>query len=278
MKAEETYFVTHAIEALQEFGGKAIEHETAVFCQTLSTLLRNSQKFRIPDYGKVLNVGDKTIGDLLTDYCTPFRLPYPIVALEYRHPECAPGGLEKFDANVVLATESVVDGELVISVYVVYRMVKNGLKKWIPCNFSAHCNGSVFSVVPTTDEGRKIEKIYGANSSVAVSDIQNELGAVISLCAALSCKNVSHFDSEAPEKLNKKRVHSGKVPFFSYKILDIHQGHSENKKLGGTHASPRCHLRRGHIRRLENKNVWVNASVVGNKKLGYVSKDYRMAE
>jgi hypothetical protein len=43
--------------------------------------------------------------------------------------------------------------------------------------------------------------------------------------------------------------------------------------VGGTHASPRIHLRRGHIRHLPRKNVWVNATVVG-RRTGVVMKDY----
>jgi hypothetical protein len=51
-----------------------------------------------------------------------------------------------------------------------------------------------------------------------------------------------------------------------------------NKASGGTHASPRVHLRRGHIRRLPGKNIWVNATIVGNSDLGVVIKDYSVTK
>lgn len=37
------------------------------------------------------------------------------------------------------------------------------------------------------------------------------------------------------------------------------------RAVGSSHSGPGVHLRRGHIRRLKTKNVWVNACVVGNK-------------
>ena len=44
--------------------------------------------------------------------------------------------------------------------------------------------------------------------------------------------------------------------------------------FGGTHRSPRQHLRRGHIRRLPTKKVWVNSAIIGNSKNGIIQKDY----
>jgi hypothetical protein len=44
---------------------------------------------------------------------------------------------------------------------------------------------------------------------------------------------------------------------------------------GGTHRSPRQHLRRGHIRNLQSgKKVWVNATVVGSRDNGVINKAY----
>ncbi len=44
---------------------------------------------------------------------------------------------------------------------------------------------------------------------------------------------------------------------------------------GGNHASPRMHLRRGHLRRLENKVIWVRPAMVNaGSNAGAVLKDY----
>lgn len=45
---------------------------------------------------------------------------------------------------------------------------------------------------------------------------------------------------------------------------------------GGTHASPRWHLRRGHWRRKPNsqERIWIRSSEVGDKARGGIIKDY----
>lgn len=46
---------------------------------------------------------------------------------------------------------------------------------------------------------------------------------------------------------------------------------------GGTHASPRLHMRRGHWRTLQSgKKVFVREAIVGDPDRGVVEKDYRM--
>jgi hypothetical protein len=94
----------------------------------------------------------------------------------------------------------------------------------------------------------------------------------------LRCKNVVTVDNPAPAALNKKRIAAGKVPIFSHKTLHLHVPIENQKSThqGGTHASPRIHLRRGHIRTLsDDREIWVNEAVVG-KKHGIVHKDYQL--
>lgn len=58
--------------------------------------------------------------------------------------------------------------------------------------------------------------------------------------------------------------------------IDLDHAQTDRESMGGTHASPRLHLRRGHARQYaEGKYCWVQPHVVGNKKLGMVHKDYR---
>lgn len=94
----------------------------------------------------------------------------------------------------------------------------------------------------------------------------------------LQCVNVRTVDNPAPVKLNAKRKARGKLPLYSFKTLHLAVPNlrSEGLVLGGTHASPRLHLRRGHVRHLgEGRRVWVQACVVGSGP-GVVEKDYRL--
>ncbi|HHV7525115.1 TPA: hypothetical protein ACUNF5_006666 [Burkholderia orbicola] len=81
---------------------------------------------------------------------------------------------------------------------------------------------------------------------------------------------------EAPAKLNKKREQNGKVPFFDYRVLAVRPSNAgDGRGRGGQHASPKAHIRRGHIRRLERKTVWVSDTLVNaGSARGVVVKDY----
>jgi len=95
----------------------------------------------------------------------------------------------------------------------------------------------------------------------------------------LSCRNV-HTEKSLPKKTSVA-MNAGKknaVPFDAYHYLVIDTAKkSESSGVGGSHASPREHLRRGHIRRLaDGRRIWVNATVVSVGNGGVVEKDYVM--
>lgn len=111
-------------------------------------------------------------------------------------------------------------------------------------------------------------------------DARDEVMMLIQACSVINCANITTADVDAPSALNKKRVEKGKQPFFSYKILQLsderHARHGDN---GGAHASPRTHLRRGHLRRLETKVVFVKPTWVNvGSSSGLVVKDYSVTK
>lgn len=94
----------------------------------------------------------------------------------------------------------------------------------------------------------------------------------------IACSNVTIVDNPAPKFLNKKRIKAGKFPIFEHKtlVLKLDDEVRVTQDLGGTHASPRVHLRRGHIRTLASgKQVWVQPCVVGSGP-GIITKDYKV--
>jgi len=120
-----------------------------------------------------------------------------------------------------------------------------------------------------------IEKAYGQ----IILDTHDEVMTLVQVCSVLNCANVATADIAAPEVLNKKRRAKGKQPFFSYKVLELSD---ERRAPGagqgsGSHGAPRMHLRRGHLRRLPEKVVWVRPSMVNaNAEHGIVAKDYAL--
>jgi len=110
-----------------------------------------------------------------------------------------------------------------------------------------------------------------------------QIGAVAALdlmvkaIAVINCSNVKIIESQEKKLINRKRKAKGKLPLFTYKTLHVDTSEREEQRLSptGTHASPRVHLRRGHIRKLPTGNsVWVQPCVVGDKSKGIVHKNY----
>jgi hypothetical protein len=106
----------------------------------------------------------------------------------------------------------------------------------------------------------------------------------VTLCflEALACSNVSTKVLEPVDpKVNRKREAKGKLPFYETKVLVVQapkiagQLNVATSDDGDKRASPREHLRRGHIRRIEDgRRVWVNSCIVGSRNLGHVGKRY----
>ena len=122
--------------------------------------------------------------------------------------------------------------------------------------------------------------LYGsrdkANAQILI-DSHDESMVLIQACSVINCANVTTDDIEASAALNKKRQASGKQPFFSYKVLELTEERkaSDHPGSGGHHTSPRMHLRRGHLRQLERKVVWVRPAMINAESThGVVHKDY----
>jgi hypothetical protein len=74
---------------------------------------------------------------------------------------------------------------------------------------------------------------------------------------------------------NRRKIEQGKLPTYDWKTIWIEPAKPRSEGKGGTHASPRLHDRRGHLRRLANgKNVWVKSCKVGDASKGAIFHDY----
>lgn len=82
---------------------------------------------------------------------------------------------------------------------------------------------------------------------------------------------------QAGKFVNQSRNKKGKAPLFDYHVLAVDFTAKKDKQRGAkelNQTTKRMHLRRGHIRRLADKTVWVNSCVVGGSKKDFVNKDY----
>lgn len=126
----------------------------------------------------------------------------------------------------------------------------------------------------------KIEKdiIKSDRDRKIFGDLTSTTGPLLHFINALSCSNV-HVERSDPKRPIRK-IKSA-LPFDSYHVLTVEIGNKcKNFGFGGVgnHRSPREHLRRGHIRCLQDgRRIWVNATVVGaGKGAGVITKDYRV--
>lgn len=137
---------------------------------------------------------------------------------------------------------------------------------------SVHGLPASFRTFPARSElvGQSREEAFEA----LYIDTMDEVRAAYEFLAAINCSNVGTQELPAPKPLNEKRKKKGRPPFYAYKILDLSPAPAPgaNPGAGGTHASPRAHLRRGHIRQLGerygNKTLWINATRVNMRAGG----------
>lgn len=78
----------------------------------------------------------------------------------------------------------------------------------------------------------------------------------------------------------EKKIRQGKVPTYDWTTITIAPAKPRGPDLGGTHASPRWHERRGHWRTMKKsgKKVWVTNCEVGDKTKGAVFHDYKIQQ
>jgi hypothetical protein len=81
-----------------------------------------------------------------------------------------------------------------------------------------------------------------------------------------------------------RRVREGRPPLYEYHTVTIRHEAQARGQAGGTHASPRLHWRRGHIRHLgrsgglgDQRAVPVRPALVGVGDYGGIDKDYLVA-
>jgi hypothetical protein len=98
------------------------------------------------------------------------------------------------------------------------------------------------------------------------------------VCQILAYHDVETTDVLADAKEARSRRIRGKAPLFTYKTLTIGARKARPAgKGGGTHASPRSHLRRGFYRTSKHGvRHWVQATVVKGDTPGFIHKDYRI--
>ena len=122
---------------------------------------------------------------------------------------------------------------------------------------------------------------YGpADDSEPIDDSEARmiLGFVSAWLGSLSRRSEAHVPEVRKTFTNQRKLAAGKRPTYEWRTVVIEAVKPKGLPQGGTHASPRAHDRRGHIRRLRNGGqVWVRDCRVGDATKGTVFHDYEVA-
>jgi hypothetical protein len=254
--------------------------------------LKKAVKFAIPDTGRLLDDNLKGL-ELST-----IRLPYPITVVECfqisdaEHYEALyDNGIETFK-RVILAYETMDDGKITRITIVPFtgingKTMGHGNKDvWsispIILNINFGNNENFFHCAPYSDEHfemfrSQIGEGIGSPGHSLTTSLMDDARVFMELIEALSCKNVEQSIHQTKSPKNAQRIKSHKLPIYETKFLTIRTTQKQTSVKGSSHhSSPRQHLRRGHIRRLESGNIWVNSCVVGDSSKGIINKQYKV--
>lgn len=270
--------------------------QEASTCEQLLEAAKEAPKFILPSGGRILN-------DKLRGLPDEIRLPYERIVIEYEGAKGSEGLVERVfgSTNACPAPKRIVIAEEVegwIHVYSIVQMTSQGHTCWIMQPYAAamrkdfdqHAkpemgvplekdeliDGLSFVPIPI---GREVVARLGPNwTRNAYCDLIDEGNAVLELVEALSCSNVSH-EALPVRPLNKAAARRGALPFDEYRVLVVNAPGAGSGGIdgGGTHRSPREHLRRGHIRRLQSgRRIWIQSTIVNAGAAGKITSTYQI--
>lgn len=231
--------------------------------ESINHCMSKAVHFVLPDGGKIFD--DKFKGL----YGLPFKLPYNNLTIEYLSSD------KTKSCILVTGYGSTIGIHLAVAEKDIWGVV--------PCCALIHHTPDVFTLDEIITRVQYKCLPIGKQPSediqrIAVQGVASSLGRLFELLEALSCYNVSMANYQDQSPSNDKRIKAGKIPIYETKMLVVNTSYVSGKSVSrdGSHASPRQHLRRGHIRRLEGRNIWVNACVVGDATKGVINKQYQI--
>ena len=261
----------YSAEAISDLTSKYVidDHSLAGYVDELLDSLTSGHKFILPDNGELLG------RDLTPAMTAGQRLPFPVTVLEMRVRRIS-GVIppDKFysPGEIVVCREGLrEDGTSGFNIATLSKV--DGL--WAPARFT------IFAPYAPSDDFH-VSMAYKRTPppdftvDTCINHYRHALRAVLQLNAALSCTNVT---TELIRPNREARAARPESTLFDYHVLMIRPGaeRHEGPSLGGSHASPRTHLRRGHIRQHPTAGrIWVNSCVVNPTAIGSVNKDYQL--
>lgn len=264
----------------------------------VASLLRNAVHLVLPPRGEIYRPNHDGRGCPTDDECESLHgLPAPVTAIEYAYPPAGPEprpGKYPAPKRITLIT----DGKQLypheqtreryqLQFFSIFE-VDRGDFEW-SFQTSSLMLVAPFSAVPSSRDRERWgmpcamldlvtnTMLSGAKASEQFSEWQADIIATIQCCHALRAGALLDERTEPSSSRRRKFERQG-VGGFTYHVLTIPtraRGSSGNGE--GSHASPRFHVRRAHIRKLPSGALtFVRQCFVGDDSAGSVSKHYQL--
>lgn len=201
------------------------------------------------------------------------RPPYPVTVLEGT----------AFENNSVSVAIIAIDTGDYVELYFIchphetFLEIVPDLGEWITSPLVCRLKYSDTPIVgPFEFDVKPFIRSLNTDAAATAKTLNPFLALYFAVCQTLANHNVETQDIEPDAKEARVRKIRGKAPLFTYKTLVIGAPKKRViRRSGGTHASPRSHLRRGYYRTSKNGvRHWVRAAMVKGETPGFVHKDY----
>lgn len=265
------------------------------YIQWVCDQLDNAQKFVLPKGGKFLE------DTKASEYLELMRLPFHVVSLEFcidtdtaiRRDADVEDSIQRI--SLCLSPSSPVLKKLK-TIYPLQFLDDNQGFYVIPifCLSSQHWvvmpfiffvgQGSIGQVLPSKGfytQPFEIDYMLGmqgyrlAESQQGLSammemiknDSRDEIDVAMNFALSMNCSNVEAEFVRASTSVNSKRKKKGKEIISDFHILNLKTNAPQALKSGSGNsgAKKRQHVRRGHIRRLKDKAIWINSTLIGTE-------------
>lgn len=265
------------------------------------------------------HIGDMHNLNSVTKYTTTLPFEYTLVTFSYNHKYRTKKGMSIVNNRVALFATQLSEKSIIIDACTYCgKRIEWGDSypfEWLTwpyriliCDKVIHCEewyNTWDRMVPSTIKKERecfyidINKIDNINNfkEIDIVKISNndifKANAMIYYCALMTtlnlmaCKNISTKEIPPPEKVNKKRLKNGKLPLYSYHVLEVDLGKNKhlNTNNGKSGITQRIHFQRGHFKQFsEDKPLfgkisglyWWQPHLRGTNKDGFVDKDYNI--
>lgn len=230
--------------------------------------IRQGQRFFVPFGGGP--VEDRKFEDFLER----IRLPYPVTVVATES-VCRETPSDKQTWVLVCSQMEDATG----FTFVGCLLDSNLSKDWIPLPPGSAVWDDAGKMRLGLFDSEPANLMIQANPNLQVRTIYGGVvSSVVALCVMAGLDNVTTETVEPSARQNAKLKSRGKLPLYSYKILNVDGERWESNGFdSGDGQGYRSHLRRGHIRRLaDGRAVWVRATYVHGRVAGFVDKDYNL--